>query len=223
MGKLTFDIAVSLDGYAAGPNQSKETPLGEGGEELHDWMIRLASWREKHGHSGGETGPDAEADAEVVEESVRNVGAYLMGRNMFGGGEGPWGSDPAFGEDWQGWWGDDPPYHVPVFVLTHHEREPLEMQGGTTFHFVTDGIESALGQAREAAGDRDVRIAGGADVVRQYLRAGLVDEFQIHVAPLMLGGGETLLGELGSDAPQVELTKTVASPTVTHMSYRVVK
>jgi dihydrofolate reductase len=219
MGKLTFDIAMSLDGYVAGPNQSKETPLGEGGEDLHTWVFETASWREQHGRSGGETN----ADSEVVAESVRNLGAYLMGRNMFGGGEGPWGSDPAFGDSWQGWWGDEPPFHLPVFVLTHHEREPLEMQGGTTFHFVTDGIESALEQARAAAGDKNIRIAGGADVIRQYLLAGHLDDFQVHVVPMMLGGGTSLFADLGGDAPEIELTKTVASPTVTHMSYRVVK
>jgi dihydrofolate reductase len=219
MGKLTFDIAISLDGYVAGPNQSKETPLGEGGEAIHEWMFALASFNEQHGRSGGVTN----ADSEVLDESVRNLGAYLMGRNMFGGGKGPWGSDPAFGDSWSGWWGDDPPYHLPVFVLTHHQREPLEMEGGTTFHFVTDGIEAALERARDAAGEKDVRIAGGADVIRQYLKAGVVDDFQIHVSPLMLGGGTTLFGELGKDVPAVELTKTVASPAVTHMSYRVVK
>jgi dihydrofolate reductase len=141
-----------------------------------------------------------------------------MGRRMFGGGEGPWGDEP-----WEGWWGDDPPFHVPVFVLTNHQREPLVKRGGTTFHFVTHGIEAALEQARAAAGDRDVAIAGGADVVQQYLRAGLVDDFQVHVAPVLLGGGTRLFGDLGTELPELERTRVIDSPTVTHLRYRVVK
>jgi dihydrofolate reductase len=212
MPKLTFDITISLDGFVAGPNPSLEHPLGEGGERLHEWMVQLASFRERHGLEGGVRN----ADSEIQEESVRNVGAYLMGRRMFGGGEGPWGDNP-----WEGWWGDDPPFHVPVFVLTHHARDPLTKQGGTTFTFVTDGIEAALEQARAAAGDRDVIVAGGADVARQYLRAGLLDEFQVHVAPLLLGGGTRLFDDLGS--VELEGGRVVGSPAVAHLSYRVVK
>jgi dihydrofolate reductase len=177
---------MSLDGFVAGPNPSVEQPLGEGGERLHGWIYGLESWRESHGESGGATGQDDE----VVREDLRSTGTYIMGRGMFGGGEGSWGDEP-----WQGWWGDDPPFHVPVFVLTHHAREPLTL-GDTTFTFVTDGIESALEQAREAAGERDVKLAGGANVDQQYLRAGFVDELQIHVAPLLLGSGTRLFGDL---------------------------
>ena len=163
MAKLRFDISISLDGFIAGPNQSEEHPLGEGGMQLHEWAFPLAAWREPHGREGGEVN----ASTAVVEESLDNVGATMMGRSMFGGGPGPWGDDP-----WDGWWGDEPPFHTPVFVLTHHEREPLEKQGGTTFTFVTDGIESALEQAKAAAGGKDVALGGGADVAQQYLRAG---------------------------------------------------
>ena len=166
MSSVTCHISISLDGFVAGPNQSLENPIGEGGMRLHQWMFETASWREQKGLEGGAR----TADAEVVDEAVRDVGAYIMGRKMFGGGGGPWD------ETWRGWWGDEPPYHAPVFVLTHHSREPLSMQGGTTFTFVTEGIDSALEQARAAAGDRDVAIAGGASTVRQYLAAGMLDE-----------------------------------------------
>ena len=154
MSKLRFNITMSLDGFVAGPNQSEENPLGEGGGRLHDWAFALVAFREQHGMEGGEVN----ASTPVVEESLENIGAEVMGRNKFGGGPGPWGDDP-----WTGWWGDDPPFHEPVFVLTHHAREPLEMQGGTTFSFVTDGIESALEQAKEAAGGKDVALGGGAE------------------------------------------------------------
>ena len=175
MSKLRSGITMSLDGYVAGPEQSVENPLGIGGMRLHEWAFALAAWREQHGLEGGEVNPSTA----FVEESLANVGAVLMGRNMFGGGRGPWGDDP-----WRGWWGDDPPFHVPVFVLTHHERDPLPLEGGTTFTFVTDGIESALEQARGAAGVEDVVIGGGADVIRQYLAAGLVDELHLpHARP----------------------------------------
>jgi dihydrofolate reductase len=211
MRLVTCQITMSLDGYVAGPNQSLETPLGEGGERLHEWALATDSWREQHGESGGERG----ADSEVIEEVVANVGAYIMGRNMFDHGRGDW--DP----DWRGWWGDDPPFHTPVYVLTHHAREPLPMQGGTTFHFVTDGVESALEQARAAAGQRDVAIAGGASTVQQYLRAGLLDELYLHIAPVLLGSGERLLDDVGD--PRLEQVKVVASPVVTHVKYRVVR
>jgi dihydrofolate reductase len=209
--KVRFQIAISLDGYVAGPNQSEENPIGEGGMQLHEWVFGLEAWRREHGLEGGDTNPSSA----VVEAANENVGAIVMGRNMFGGGPGPW--DP----DWHGWWGDDPPYHVPVYVITHHAREPLEKQGGTTFHFVTDGIEAALQQAHEAAGEQDVAIAGGADVIRQYLRAGLVDEMQLHVAPVLLGDGERLLEGLGGAGLEFEQTSAIGAPGVTHLTYSV--
>jgi len=215
MSKLTFDISVSLDGFVAGPNATLEDPLGEGGEGLHDWALGLATWRERHGLEGGEVN----RDAEVVAEGLASTGAVIMGRRMFSGGDGPWEDDPNA----DGWWGDEPPFRVPVFILTHHEREPVQKQGGTTFTFVTDGIESALEQARAAAGDNDVLVAGGADVVQQYVRAGLVEEFQLHVVPLFLGGGVRLFDSLGDDAPPLELARVVDSPAVTHLRYRVVR
>lgn len=213
MGQAKVNITMSLDGYVAGPRQSVEEPLGVGGERLHEWIFGLRSWRETHGLEDGESGPDDALAAEILG----GVGAVVMGRNMFGGGPGPW-REPA----WEGWWGADPPYHVPVFVLTHHPREPLAMEGGTTFTFVTDGLAAALEQAHAAAGDRDVSIAGGAATVNQALAAGVVDELQVHVAPLLLGGGERLFEGLG-EPPALELTRTVASPAVTHLRYRVVR
>jgi dihydrofolate reductase len=211
MNLVTCHISISLDGFVAGPNQSMENPIGEGGMRLHQWMFETASWREQQGLDGGER----TADADVVDELVRGFGAYIMGRNMFGGGNGPWD------ETWTGWWGDDPPYHMPVFVLTQHPRDPLTMQGGTTFTFVTDGIESALEQARTAAGDKDVAIAGGATAVQQYLRAGLLDEINLHIVPIILGSGERLLANVGD--PTLEPVKVIASPAVTHVTYRVVR
>ena len=205
MTQLTLDISMSLDGFVAGPNITMEQPLGEGGELLHDWITRLASWRARHGQEGGETGPAND----LVERLVGSIGAYVMGRRMFSGGAGVWEDDPNA----DGWWGDEPPFRAPVFVLTHHEREPLVKQGGTSFTFVTDGIESALEQAKAAAGERDVQLSGGADVVQQYIRAGLVDALQIHIAPVLLGGGTSLFGELGAavslhpaDATHITLT-----------------
>ena len=212
MGKLKVNIAMSLDGYVAGPDQSEENPLGVGGEQLHDWLIPLKAFRETHGKEGGEVTPSSE----VVAGWFDNVGAVIMGRNMFGGGPGPWGDDP-----WTGWWGDDPPFHNPVFVLTHHEREPLEMQGGTTFYFVTDGIESALDQARESAGDKDISIGGGAQAIQQYLAAGLIDELEISIAPVLLGGGERLFDKLGGAELQLEQLRAVEGVGVTHISYGV--
>jgi dihydrofolate reductase len=209
MSSITSNISISLDGFVAGPNQTLEEPLGEGGERLHEWVLRTAAWRREHGREGGEDN----ADGEVVEETLQNVGAYVMGRKMFGGGDGPWD------ESWRGWWGDDPPFHVPVFVLTHHPREPLEMKGGTTFHFVTDGVEPALEQARAAAAGRDVVVAGGASAINQCLAAGLLDELYLHIVPIVLGGGERLLREVGD--PKLEPVKVVASPLVTHIKYRV--
>lgn len=212
MSRLRFQISVSLDGFVAGPNPSEEHPLGEGGEQLHQWALKLAAWRRPHGREGGETN----ASSAIIEESLDNVGATIMGRKMFGGDPGPWGEDP-----WEGWWGDDPPFHTPVFVLTHHEREPLEKDGGTTFTFVTDGIESALAQARDAAGGRDVSLGGGADVAQQYLAAGLVDELRLNVVPVLLGGGTPLFGDLSASDLDLEQVQVVEAPGVAHLKYRV--
>ena len=211
MSKVRVQISVSADGYVAGPNQSKENPLGEGGESLHDWVVVLRAWREPHGKDGGEEN----ASSPVMEEALANVGAHIMGRGMFGGGPGPWSEDPP----WTGWWGDDPPFHMPVFVLTNHEREPLTLSD-TTFTFVTDGVESALQQAREAAGDKDVTIGGGADAINQYLAAGLVDELELHVVPLVLGGGARLFEGVGPDLA-LEQIRVIDAPGVTHVKYRV--
>jgi len=211
MGKVTCQISISLDGFVAGPNQSLENPIGEGGMRLHDWIFPTTSWRRQHGEKGGADG----VDSEVADELVRGIGAYIMGRKMFGGGSGPWD------EEWKGWWGDEPPYHTPVFVLTHHPRQPLSMKGGTRFTFVTDGIASALEQARVAAGDQDVAIAGGASTVRQYLAAGVLDELYLHIVPVILGAGERLLEDVGD--PVLEPIKAVGSPAVTHIKYRIAK
>ena len=209
-----IDISMSLDGYVAGPNATLEEPLGKGGEQLHEWVVRLEAWREPHGRDGGETGPDSD----LYEASVERIGAVIMGRRMFSGGSGPWESDPNA----DGWWGDNPPFHVPVFVVTHHEREPLEKDGGTTFTFVTDGFESALDQARAAAGEKDVAIAGGADVAQQALRAGAVDDVTLHLAPVLLGGGTSLFGDLGTDLT-LRLTNVLEAPFATHLSYDVAR
>jgi dihydrofolate reductase len=213
MSKVKAHISMSLDGYVAGPNQSHENPLGEGGEDLHEWVISLKAWREPHGMEGGEVN----ASSAIVEEEKAGVGAEIMGRGMFGPPEGgPWGDDP-----WSGWWGEDPPFHRPVFVITHHERDPLTLSD-TTFNFVTDGIESALAQASEAAGDQDVFISGGADVINQYLAAGLVDQVELHVVPIVLGGGERLFDGVGPDL-KLEQLRAVEAPGVAHLTYRVVK
>jgi dihydrofolate reductase len=215
MAKVFVEISMSLDGFVAGPDITLEEPLGKGGEGLHDWVVRLASWREQHGLDGGDTGPDDELERAIWPR----VGAVVMGRKMFSGGSGPWESDPNA----DAWWGDNPPFHVPVFVLTHHEREPVVKEGETTFNFVTGGIESALEQARAVAGDKDVLLSGGASVVQQCLRAGHVDELNIHVVPTLLGGGVSLFGELGTDAPGLKLTSVVESPHVTHLTYEVAR
>jgi dihydrofolate reductase len=209
MNGVTSHLSISLDGFVAGPNQSVDNPLGEGGMRLHQWAFRTESWRQGQGLRGGERN----VDSEVVDEVSAGVGAHIMGRKMFGGGDGPWNTS------WTGWWGDDPPFHAPVFVLTHHPREPLVMQGGTTFTFVTDGIESALDQARKAAGDRTVAIAGGASAVRQYLAAGLLDELYLHIVPVVLGAGERLLVDVGD--PKLEQVNVTASPAVIHVRYRI--
>src|SRR6266540_1683452 len=215
MARLICDISISLDGFVAGPNPSLEQPLGEGGDLLHEWAITATSWREAHGLEGGEKN----ADSDVIEESLRATGAVVMGRKMFSGGEGPWENDPRA----DGWWGDDPPFHVPVFILTHHAREPVSKRGGTTFTFVTDGIEAALEQARAAAGDKDVLLAGGASVAQQYLQAGLLEELQIHIAPVLLGDGTHLFEQLGVEPIELEATRVVSSPAVTHLRFRVVR
>jgi dihydrofolate reductase len=212
MSSLRFVISMSLDGYVAGPNQSESDPLGEGGERLHDWFVAL----EAFGRIQGKPDPQGEVNAStpVVERWFESIGATIMGRNMFGGGPGPWD------EGWRGWWGEDPPYHHPVFVLTHHEREPLEMEGGTTFHFVTDGIESALDQAREAAGEHDVMLAGGAGAFNQYLAAGLVDEINLAIVPMLLKDGERLFEGLGDREVRLEQVEAVEAPGVVHARYR---
>jgi dihydrofolate reductase len=212
MGKVVLDISSSLDGFVAGPNPSLEVPLGEGGERLHEWVIELESWRERHGKSGGTTG----ADDDALAEGLASTGAVLMGRRMFSGGDGPWEDDPNA----DGWWGDDPPFRMPVFVLTHHPREPVAKQGGTTFTFVTDGVESAVEQAREAAGERNVSVGGGASVAQQVLSAGLLDELEIHLVPVLLGGGTRLLDNL-DPAIELERMRVGDSPSVTHLRYRV--
>ncbi len=212
MSRLRVHISVSADGYVAGPNQSEENPLGEAGERLHDWIVALRAWRAPHGLEGGEVN----ASNAVVEEVQANIGAEIMGRGKFGGGPGPWGEDL-----WPGWWGEDPPFHMPVFVLTHHQRESLTLSD-TTFTFVTDGIEAALEQARAAAGEKDVLIGGGADVINQYLAAGHVDELELHVVPLLLGGGARLFEGIGPDL-ELEQIRVIEAPGIAHLKYRVFK
>ena len=211
MGELFADISVSLDGYVAGPDQGLDDPLGVGGEQLHEWVIASRSWRAAHGRGGGEEGPDSD----LTDEKIARTGATIMGRRMFSSGSGPWEDDPKA----NGWWGDEPPYHHPVFVLTHHEREPLELSD-TTFTFVTDGIESALEQAKAAAGEKDVLVAGGAQAIQQYLAAGHVAELHLHVAPVLLGDGERLLDNVGTDV-KLEPDSVIGSAAVTHVRYRV--
>jgi dihydrofolate reductase len=210
MSKVKTTITMSLDGFVAGPDQSERDPLGVGGEALHTWLVSLKTFRETH---GGEAGGEVNASTPIAEEILGNVGATVMGRNMFGGGPGPWR------DEWRGWWGDNPPYHHPVYVLTRHPREPLELEGGTTFHFVTDGIGSALEQARAAAGNRDVSIGGGASVVQQYLAAGLLDELLVSIVPILLGGGARLFDNLGEPTPTLRQVEAVEAPGVTHIRY----
>jgi dihydrofolate reductase len=213
VSKLRCHISISLDGFVAGPNQSEEEPLGEGGERLHDWNVPLAAWREAHEKQGGEVNESTR----IFEESRENIGASVMGRNMFGPiGGGDWGDG-----QWTGWWGDEPPFHHSVFVVTHHPRDPVEMKGGTTYHFVTDGIESALDQAKQAAGGKDVMLLGGGNIAQQYLAAGLLDELELHVVPLLLGGGSRLLDNLGDAKVQLEQVRAVEAPGVAHLKYRV--
>ena len=212
MTRLKLSISMSLDGYVAGPDQTLSEPLGKGGEQLHDWVVATRSWRQTHGKEGGETGPNDE----IAAEHFQNTGATIMGRHMFGGGEGPWSTNPP----WKGWWGNNPPFHHHVFVLTHYPREPLELQGGTTFYFVTDGIRSALEQAKKAARGKDVSLGGGADVAQQYIKAGLLDEMDLHVVPLLLGGGARLLDNTDGKQTAYDCVRVLNTPSVTHYRYR---
>ena len=208
MSRLRVEsFTVSLDGYGAGPDQSRTEPLGRNGESLHGWLVPTRTFQQLGGKDGT-TGPDDDFAARGFE----NLGAWIMGRNMFGPVRGPW-PDAA----WRGWWGENPPYHVPVFVLTHHARPPIEMEGGTVFHFVTDGIESALARAREAAGDRDIRIGGGASTIRQYLQARLIDEMHLAVSPVLLGAGESLLAGIDLPALGYAITQHVPGALATHV------
>jgi dihydrofolate reductase len=211
MSKLRFRISMSLDGFVAGPEQSVKNPLGIGGMRLHEWVVPLKAWRAPHGLEGGEVNESSK----VIDEQQANIGATIMGRNMFGGHPGPWDAR----KPWKGWWGDNPPFHHPVFVLTHHPREPLVLQGGTTFTFVSEGIEQALELARRAALEKDVSLAGGAAAARQYLVSGLIDEMEINLAPTLLGAGERLFEGSGTDLHGLVLARTVATPKVVHLKF----
>lgn len=201
-------FTISLDGYGAGPDQGADAPLGVGGEALHAWIVSTRSWRKMHGKEGGAGG----IDDDFALRSSRNVGAWILGRNMFGPVRGPWTN-----MNWKGWWGDDPPFHGPVFVLTHHPRPPIEMEGGTTFHFVTGGIHEALDDARKAANGMDVQIGGGPNTIQQYLRAGLIDELHVAVVPVLLGGGERLFEDVDLRALEYECVQFAASEKATHV------
>ena len=214
MGKVSAEISMSLDGFIAGPNNTRENPLGDGGERLHEWVTELASWREQHGLDGGKTN----RDSEIMQESFENVGAVVMGRGMFSNEDGPWGDTP-----FEGHWGDTPPFRVPVFVLTHHPRNQLVKEGGTTFTFVTDGIESAHEQARAAAGNQDISVAGGADTIQQFISAGLLDELEAHLVPILLDDGVRLFDNIDKEHIELEPSEVIDSPTVTHLKYRVAK
>ena len=205
MPKVTADISTSLDGMVTGPGDTVDAPLGEGGERLHEWLFDLATFHERHGRQGGRTGPDDD----VLAEAFEGVGAHVMGRHMFDLAERPWG--------------EDPPFHAPVFVVTHRAREPLVKQGATTFTFVTDGLHSALEQARAAAGSQDVAVAGGADVIQQCLAAGALDEIQVHVSPVLLGAGKRLFADTGPERIELEPIRVIDSQTVTHLKYRVLR
>jgi dihydrofolate reductase len=211
VSKLRFKISMSLDGFVAGPNQSVANPLGIGGGRLHEWAFRLAAFRALHGMEGGEVNESSV----VIDESLKGIGATVMGRNMFGGHPGSWDAT----KPWNGWWGANPPFHHPVFVLTHHAREPLRLEGGTTFTFVSGGIAAVLDQAVQAAGGKDVSLAGGAKAAQQYLVAGLVDEMEINLVPTLLGSGERLFDGVGDNMHSLELVRTVATPRVTHLKF----
>jgi dihydrofolate reductase len=216
MTKVIASISMSLDGFVAGPNPSLEDPLGEGGELLHEWAFSALGWREQHGLEGGEQN----VDSDVIEELVAGNGATIMGRKMFSGGSGGWDDDPRA----NGWWGDEPPFHHPVFVLTHHPREPLGMQGGTTFTFVTDGIESALDQARAVAGGKAVHVAGGGEAIQEYLRSGLLEELRLHIVPILLGTGTRLFDDHAAAPERLERLGVIDSPSgVVHANYRVAR
>jgi dihydrofolate reductase len=212
MTRVRFNITMSADGYVAGPRQSLKEPLGVGGEQLHDWMVVTRYFHEMGKREGGTTGPDNDIAAELFQ----NVGAVIMGRNMFGGGKGAWKKK----NPWTGWWGKNPPYHSDVFVLTHHARAPQVMEGGTTFHFVTSGIRSALTRARKSANGKDVLVMGGASIANQYLKARLIDEMDIHVVPLLLGDGARLFENTGGHQASYECVRVIASPAVMHLRYR---
>jgi len=211
MSRLRLGISLSLDGFVAGPSQSADNPLGIGGMRLHEWVFPLALWRSMHGLPGGEVNESSR----VLEEWIAGTGATIMGRNMFGGHPGPWDAD----DPWNGWWGANPPFHHPVFVLTHHARAPLSLEGGTKFTFVTGGIEAALEQARRAARGKDVALGGGAGAAQQYLAAGLVDEMDLHVVPTILGSGARLFEGVGDDLHGLTLVRTVATPDVVHLKF----
>jgi dihydrofolate reductase len=213
VGQVICDISMSLDGFVAGPNPRPDAPLGDGGERLHDWTVVTRAFRRAHGMEGGEDNEDSA----ITEEWLSSYGAVVMGRSMFSGGKGSWEADTNA----DGWWGDEPPFHAPVFVLTHHPRETVVKQGGTTFTFVTDGIESAIAQAREAAGDKDVAIGGGGSVIGQAVAAGLLDELNVHLAPMLLGDGTPLFGDYSGPLVELETTQVIQSPAVTHLRYRV--
>ncbi len=214
MAKTKAQISVSLDGYVAGADQSEENPLGVGGQDLHQWVVKLASWRGQHGHEGGE-GAENPSDA-VLTAATEDIGAVVMGRNMFGPVRDEWGDS-----DWNGWWGDDPPFHTPVFVLTHHPREPLVMDGGTTFHFVTDGLEAAIEQAHKLADGRDVSIGGGASTLQQCIAGGHLDELLVNQVPVLLGAGERLFDQLDAGAATFELAEVVRGREALHLTYRI--
>jgi dihydrofolate reductase len=214
MSKVIADLSISLDGFVAGPQPSQNDPLGIGGEQLHEWAFKAFAWQEAHGHAGGEKN----ADSDLIQSLRARIGAGIMGRKMYSGGSGGWEDDP----NPRGWWGEDPPFHHDVYVLTHHEREPLEMDGGTTFHYVTDGVRSAYEQAVAAAGDKDVQVHGGGSAVSQLLREGLLDELTVHIAPVFLGSGARLLDDV--PAGTLERLETFGSDTgVVHVRYAVVK
>ena len=212
MSKLrVLSFAISIDGFGAGTNQDLQNPLGVRGPELMDWFFHTQVWNQKQGREGGETG----VDNGIAEKGFENIGAWILGRNMFGPIRGPWPD-----ESWKGWWGEDPPYHTPVFVLTHHAREPIQMKGGTVFRFVTDGILSALRQAKVAAGDRDIRIGGGVATIRQYLSAGLIDELHLVISPVLMGSGEHLWNGIDMHALGYECAKHVAGERAMHVYLR---
>jgi dihydrofolate reductase len=210
-------FSISIDAFGAGPRQDLQNPLGVRGLELHNWFFPTDTFKSMTGHPGGSTPGTKGIDNDFAAQSFDNVGAWILGRNMFGPVRGPWAPDPASGEIWKGWWGPNPPYHMPVFVLTHHARPPLEMEGGTTFHFVTDGLDSALRQARASAQDKDVRIGGGVSVVREYLLAGHIDQMHLAMSPVLLGEGENLFAGINLAQLGFSPSRIVAGENATHI------